>query len=150
MALDLTRKGLEETRRSVLDLRAAPLEGRTLAAALSDLASEKKLIFDGSASSPKFPAAVEVGLYRIAQEAVQNALRHAEASRIVIRLETSSDKVRLTIEDDGQGFVIGQESSASRFGLVGMRERAHLLGGNFRIESSPGAGTRVTVEVGLR
>lgn len=149
-ALDLTRKGLEETRRSVLDLRAAPLEGRTLAAALSDLASEKTVIFDSPASSPKLPAAVEVGLYRIAQEAVQNALRHAEASRIVMRLETSPDKVRLTIEDDGQGFVIGQEASASRFGLVGMRERAHLLGGSFQLESSPGTGTRVTIEVGLR
>jgi two-component system NarL family sensor kinase len=149
-ALDLTRKGLEETRRSVLDLRAAPLEGRSLAEALAGLASERNVIFEAPVSSPKLPTAVEVGLYRIAQEAVQNALRHAEASRIVIRLETSPDRVRLTVEDDGRGFEIGGAASTSRFGLVGMRERAHLLGGSFRIESSPGAGTRVTVEVGLR
>jgi two-component system NarL family sensor kinase len=148
-ALDLTRKGLEETRRSVLDLRAAPLEGRTLAAALADLASERDVIFEGSAPTP-LPAAVEVGLYRIAQEALQNALRHAEATRILIRLEALPDRVRLTVEDDGQGFVIGEESSASRFGLIGMRERARLLGGSFQLESSPGAGTRVTVEVGTR
>jgi two-component system NarL family sensor kinase len=148
-ALDLTRKGLEETRRSVLDLRAAPLEGRPLAAALADLASERNVIFEGSAPAP-LPAAVEVGLYRIAQEALQNALRHAEAPRILIRLETSPERVRLTIEDDGRGFVIGEESSASRFGLIGMRERARLLGGSFELESSPGAGTRVTAEVGIR
>jgi two-component system, NarL family, sensor kinase len=148
-ALDLTRKGLEETRRSVLDLRAAPLEGRTLAVALADLASERNVIFEGSAPTP-LPAAVEVGLYRIAQEALQNALHHAEASRILIRLETSPQRVRLTIEDDGRGFVIGEESSASRFGLIGMRERARLLGGSFELESSPGAGTRVTAEVGIR
>lgn len=148
-ALDLTRKGLEETRRSVLDLRAAPLEGRTLAVALSDLASEKNVIYEGLVST-SLPAAVEVGLYRIAQEAVHNAIRHAEALRILLRLETSPGRVRLTIEDDGQGFVIGEESSASRFGLVGMRERAHLLGGSFQLESSRGAGTRITVEVGLR
>jgi two-component system NarL family sensor kinase len=148
-ALDLTRKGLEETRRSVLDLRAAPLEGRTLAAALADLASERNAIFEGSASTP-LPAAVEVGLYRIAQEALQNASRHAEASRILIRLEALPDRVRLTVEDDGPGFVIGEESSASRFGLIGMRERARLLGGSFQLESSPGAGTRVTVEVSIR
>jgi two-component system NarL family sensor kinase len=149
-ALDLARKGLEETRRSVLDLRAAPLEGRTLAAALVDLASERNVIFEASAPSPKLPAAVEVGLYRITQEALQNALHHADASQVVIRLETSPDRVRLTVEDDGRGFVIAEEPSMSRFGLIGMRERARLLGGSFQIESSPGAGTRVSVEVSLR
>jgi two-component system NarL family sensor kinase len=107
------------------------------------------VIFEGSVPAP-LPAAVEVGLYRIAQEALQNALRHADASRVVIRLEASPDRVRLTIEDDGRGFVIGEESSASRFGLIGMRERARLLGGSFELESSPGAGTRVTAEVGIR
>jgi signal transduction histidine kinase len=71
----------------------------------------------------------------------------------VIRLETSPDRVRLTIEDDGHGFEIGDAVSKSRFGLVGMRERAHLLGGSFHLESSPSDdthGTRVTVEAGLR
>jgi signal transduction histidine kinase len=62
------------------------------------------------------------------------------------------DRVRLTIEDDGKGFAIGNADTgndASRFGLMGMRERARLLGGSFQIESSPGAGTRVTAEVPL-
>jgi two-component system, NarL family, sensor kinase len=157
-ALDLARKGLDEARRSVLDLRAAPLEGRTLPAALAALAAEADtenppaVVFEAGATAVSLPPAVEVGLYRIAQEALQNALRHAVAARVLLRLEVQPDRVRLTIEDDGKGFAIGKAdtgNAASRFGLVGMRERARLLGGSFLIESSPGAGTRVTAEVPL-
>lgn len=150
-ALDLARKGLEETRRSVLDLRAAPLEGRTLPAALAALAAGTEapaVTFEAEGADVRLPPAVEVGLYRIAQEALQNALRHAAATRVLLRLEASPDRVRLTIQDDGRGFAM-EGDPASRFGLVGMRERAHLLGGSFQIESTPGAGTRVTVEVPL-
>jgi two-component system NarL family sensor kinase len=149
-ALDLARQGLEEARRSVLDLRAAPLEGRTLPSALAALAADSPTVtFDAEPVTEPIPPAVEVGLYRIAQEALQNALRHAAASRILIRLESSLDKIRLTIEDDGRGFAV-DGAAASRFGLVGMRERARLLGGSFQIESSPGDGTRVTAEVPIR
>src|SRR5215218_3709983 len=149
-ALDLTRKGLEEARRSVLDLRAAPLEGRTLPAALAALAEGSRVVkFESSPASMPLPPAVEVGLYRIAQEALQNALRHAAAAHVLLRLETSSESVRLTVQDDGKGFPEGNPS-ASRFGLVGMQERARLLGGTFQVESSPGAGTRITAEVPLR
>ncbi|HKV11271.1 MAG TPA: GAF domain-containing sensor histidine kinase [Thermoanaerobaculia bacterium] len=149
-ALDLARKGLEETRRSVLDLRAAPLEGKTLPAALEALAAGTgaPVTFQAEGPDVRLPPAVEVGLYRIAQEALQNAVRHAEAARVGIRLETSPDRVRLTIQDDGRGFAM-EGAAQSRFGLVGMRERTHLLGGSFQIESSPGAGTRITVEVPL-
>lgn len=149
-ALDLTRKGLEEARRSVLDLRAAPLEGRTLPAALAALTEEAgpAVSFESSPASVPLPPAVEVGLYRIAQEALQNALRHAEAAHVLLRLEISSERVRLTVEDDGKGFPEG--SATSRFGLVGMQERARLLGGSFQVESSPGAGTRITADIPLR
>jgi two-component system NarL family sensor kinase len=152
-ALDLARKGLDEARRSVLDLRAAPLEGRTLPGALAALAAEADLaapvvLFEMEPGMPPLPPAVEVGLYRIAQEALQNALRHADAGRIVLRLEAPPGRVRLTVQDDGRGFVPG-ENAGSRFGLIGMRERARLLGGSFQIESSPGAGTRITAEVPL-
>jgi two-component system NarL family sensor kinase len=149
-ALGLARKGLEEARRSVLDLRAAPLEGRTLPEALASLAAEASsenvvaVVFDAEGAAT-LPPAVEVGLYRIAQEALQNALRHAAASRIALRLQIAPDRVHLTVEDDGRGF--DGDPTGSRFGLIGMRERARLLGGTFQIESSPGAGTRVTAEV---
>jgi two-component system NarL family sensor kinase len=149
-ALDLARQGLEEARRSVLDLRAAPLEGRTLPSALAALAADSPTVtFDAEPVTEPIPPAVEVGLYRIAQEALQNALRHAAASHILIRLESSPDRIRLTIEDDGRGFAV-DGAAASRFGLIGMRERVRLLGGSFQIESSPGDGTRITAEVPIR
>lgn len=153
-ALDLARKGLDEARRSVLDLRAAPLEGRTLPVALAALATETDtengpaVVFEAEPIQP-LPPAVEVGLYRIAQEALQNALRHADASRVILRLEAPPGVIRLTVQDDGRGFDTAGMSSGSRFGLVGMRERARLLGGGFQIESSPGAGTRITADVPL-
>lgn len=149
-ALGLARKGLEEARRSVLDLRAAPLEGRTLPVALAALVAEHApaVVFEMAGAPAPLPPAVEVGLYRISQEALQNALRHAAASRVHLRLESSPAQVLLTIEDDGKGFAI-EDATTSRFGLVGMQERARLLGGTFQIESSPGAGTRITAEVPL-
>ncbi|MGH7492925.1 MAG: sensor histidine kinase [bacterium] len=157
-ALELARKGLEEARRSVLDLRAAPLEGRTLPEALAALAvaaNAKNTSHVSCSAAPvaePFPPAVEVGLYRIAEEALQNALRHAAAAHVTIRLEASPDKIRLTVQDNGRGFDMegnSQGRASGRFGLVGMRERARLLGASFYVESTTGAGTRITAEVPL-
>ena len=152
-ALGLTRKALDEARRSVLDLRAAPLEGRTLPAALAALTAEAdagnvpSITFEAVPVAPvKIPPAVEVGLYRIAQEALQNALRHAGATRVMLRLDVATDRICLRIEDDGRGFPT-EDAAGGRFGLLGMRERARLLGGTLQIESAPGAGTRITAEI---
>jgi two-component system NarL family sensor kinase len=98
---------------------------------------------------PDLPVAIEVGLYRIAQQALANILLHANARRVTIRLERNESRVRLRIEDDGNGF----EPSAvppNRFGLVGMGERAKLLGGRMTIETSSDVGTAVDVEIPLR
>jgi two-component system, NarL family, sensor kinase len=149
-ALLSARQNLEEARRSVLDLRAAPLEGRSLPEALTRLASQyqehgKPLVecrFTG-ASQP-LPPRIEVGLYRIAQEALENAVRHANAHKIIIDLTLTPESVTLEIMDDGQGFEPGQ-IPPGRFGLVGLNERARLLGGAFELKSSPGTGTAVRV-----
>lgn len=157
-ALDLARKGLEETRRSVLDLRAAPLEGRTLPQALAALAAEaarhsdSQVAFASPPAADPLPPAVEVGLYRVAQEALRNALAHAAAARVTLRLEASPGRLRLSVEDDGAGFDVDGVAAGGgtrRFGLVGMRERLRLLGGSLRVESTPGAGTRITAEAPL-
>jgi signal transduction histidine kinase len=86
---------------------------------------------------------------RIASEALTNAVRHAVASRIDIELCYDSQSLMLTVRDDGKGMAasvrdIGREG---HFGLVGMRERANLIGGELEITSHPGAGTRVTLRV---
>lgn len=154
----LAHKGLEEARRSVLDLRAAPLEGRSLTSALAALVDEmneegaSNVTFDSPAEPRALPPAIEAGLYRIAQEALRNAARHASAGAVQVRLGGTSTLVSLRVEDDGHGFDADGESesrSGGGFGLVGMRERARLLGGRLHVESTRGVGTRVTAEVPL-
>src|SRR6478752_1568255 len=157
-ALTLARATLEEARRSVLELRAAPLEGRSLPEALERLAAEASAgagaprievrAGPGANGEGELPTAVEVGLYRIAQQAVANLVGHARAGSALVRLIREPGRVRLRIEDDGAGF----DPSAvptGRFGLVGMRERARLLGGTLTVESAPGAGTAIDVTVPL-
>lgn len=149
-ALGLTRANLEEARRSVLDLRAAPLEGRTLAAALAALArqlAEKEglaIDFSTTGAHRPLPVRVETGLYRIAQEALNNVSQHAEASEVTVRLLTTPEEIRLTVADDGRGFD-PDEIAHNRYGLVGLNERARLLGGRLHLETTPGAGTRLEV-----
>lgn len=152
-ALRTARAGLEEARRSVLDLRAAPLEGRSLPDALASLAGSAppdgpRLRFEAVGGLPPLPSRVEVGLFRIAQEAVANAVRHAEAETVVVRLVGEPHRVVLSVTDDGRGFERDVDA-AGRFGLVGMRERARLLGGALAVRSAAGAGTRVRVAVPL-
>ncbi len=149
-ALSLTRANLEEARRSVLDLRAAPLAGRTLVEALVLLAEEAPLPVDllVTGGNQPLPPRVETGLYRIAQEAINNACQHARAGQITVKLVATPQLVTLTVEDDGRGFDLDDVSS-SRFGLVGLNERVKLLNGRFHIESTPGQGTRVEAELPL-
>jgi two-component system NarL family sensor kinase len=163
-ALGLARRGLDDARRSVLDLRPAPLDGRGLAAALRELAAEAALANTASAqgAGPRglevrvhvegddalLPPRVTLGLYRVAQEAVANALRHAGANRLELRLAVAEGSASLAVSDDGRGFS-PDGPAPGHFGLVGAGERARLLGGALRVESAPGAGTRLVVEVPL-
>jgi two-component system NarL family sensor kinase len=154
-ALALTRANLEEARRSVLDLRAAPLEGRTLAEALAALAAQQEraqrhlhVRFDAIGKDRPLPVHIEAGIYRIAQEALTNAARHAEARHAALHLTTLPDRVQLVIEDDGHGFDPTQIPKG-RYGLIGLNERVKLLGGRLQLQSSPGAGTRIEVIVPL-
>ena len=152
-ALVLAHSTLDEARASVLDLREAPLDGRTLREALEIMATDAGSAFGGRVgiaivaerdADAGLPPAVAGGLYRIAQQAVVNAMRHANARRIVVRLVRSERGVRLRIEDDGSGFE-PTEVPSDRFGLVGMRERARLLGGTLTVESGRDAGTAIDV-----
>jgi two-component system NarL family sensor kinase len=154
-ALVLARSTLDEARRSVLDLREAPLEGRSLGEALEGMARELAGSLDGpveitviasDGADADLSPAVAGGLYRIAQQAVVNATRHARARRIAVRLGQSGVDICLRIEDDGTGFE-PTDVPRDRFGLVGMRERARLLGGSLTVESAPDAGTAIEVRL---
>ncbi|MDX1417931.1 MAG: GAF domain-containing sensor histidine kinase [Candidatus Promineifilaceae bacterium] len=151
-ALELTRASLEDARRSVLDLRAAPLEGRSLADALVALSESA-----GSSSGiditcvvqtgeDRLSARLETGLYRLAQEALSNISRHSNASAAQVRFSTHDQQAILEVEDNGRGFDPG-DLPEGRFGLVGMNERVKLLGGHMDLTSSPGRGTRIKITV---
>jgi len=150
-ALDVTRDSLEEARRSVLDLRASPLAGKPLPEALGALARATtaetgvRVRVDASRAG-SLPARMEPELFRVAQEALTNVRRHADATEVTVVLDTGPRRVRLTVRDNGRGFVPGRVAEG-RLGIVGMRERTQLLRGSLRVRSAPGRGTTVTASV---
>jgi two-component system NarL family sensor kinase len=95
----------------------------------------------------ELPATIEVGLYRIAQEALNNALKHAAATAVTVRLDSDADWVELEVVDNGQGFDPDTISESGGLGLVSMQERIKRLNGAFNVQSTPGEGTTVTVKV---
>jgi two-component system NarL family sensor kinase len=163
---------LEEARRSVQDLRAAPLAGRPLPEALAALARTftsdtgvrvhvRTIGSTGGGVDARLPLHVEAELYRIAQEALANVRQHAKAREVEITLRRAPRSLRLTIHDDGAGLprdldLDGGPTGANRsrqdgrgHGIPGMRERAQLLGGDLRLASRPGRGTTVVANVPL-
>jgi two-component system, NarL family, sensor kinase len=157
-ALDATRENLEEARRSVLNLRATPLAGRSLADALGALGrtltaetgirSHLKVV--GPGAEHPLPLRIEGELYRVAQEALTNVRRHAHAKSVLMTLRVTPERVSLTVRDDGTGFDAPRARSAGEcHGILGMRERAKLLGGRFRLRSIPGRGTLVSISAPL-
>jgi signal transduction histidine kinase len=145
-----------ELRSLILQLRPPALEAEglvpTLAKHLDVVSRTHGLATRLDASSVGvLPAEAEQALFRIAQEAVTNVVRHAQASEVVVRLAREDDRVVLAVSDDGIGFDPGAHAiSARRLGLVSMRERAGDLGGSLTITSAPGSGTVVEAEVPCR
>lgn len=144
----------DELRRFSRDLRPAVLDGLGLTPAIRRLVTElgarcdidARLEIGGGAR--KTDPALELPLFRICQEALRNAERHSEASKVVVRLRYEDDCVRLLVSDNGKGLVVpssGSLATKGRFGLLGIRERARLIGGSCAISSRPGKGTRVEV-----
>ena len=145
----MAHSGLQEVRRSVSSLRSSPLDGRPLAEALQQLVHESQggeLVADLTVLGKARPTSPQVGLtiYRAAQEGVTNSRKHGRAKSVRLSLDFSdADLLRLTIADDG----VGAEQVQDGFGLLGMRERAQLLGGTTSARSEPGAGFTLQIEV---
>jgi two-component system sensor histidine kinase UhpB len=151
-ARETAASSLEDVRRIARRLRPEALDDLGLVSALINL-SERIGQATGleinrrlERALPPLSAEAELVIYRIAQESLTNSVRHADASRIDLSLQTDRDIVRLTVTDDGTGF--DPESERDRnSGIRGMRERALLVGARVAIESRPGAGTTVRLEV---
>ncbi len=147
-AIALTQSNLEEARRSVLDLRATPLENKSLPDAIRDLAANYSFSADVNCINHTAPVSTNVamGLYRIAQEALANIARHANATHATVTLTHLPNWVTLRVQDNGDGFDI-EHIDKTRFGLQGMIERAKLLHGTLSIENTLGAGTTLLAKI---
>jgi len=144
---------LDNLRRIAVDLRPASLDHLGLVPALRqyiEAVSDKHTLtirFETRGVSGRLPTEVETCFYRIIQEALTNVVRHAKADRVDILLDQNGDKIVSKVVDNGAGFDPIEAMSRNRLGLFGMRERAEMLGGHLIVESQPGAGTKILVEI---
>jgi signal transduction histidine kinase len=149
-----------QLRRLVSELRPAGLEELGLVATLGNYVEQLRR--EGGAGMPEInmhlddsvlPAPHALCLFRVTQEALRNALHHAQAGRVDVALEQDATGVTLRIADDGCGFdlppQLSELISANHFGLVGMTERVAWAGGQLQIETVPGRGTTITVRLPL-
>lgn len=150
----------EEASRNVdkvmLDLRPALLDDLGLVASLRWYASQVQGLWDlpvelEASKVQRMPEHLEVAAFRIVQEAVSNAVRHGKPSGVRVAVSSEQTAVRIEINDDGAGFDVSKALARARTGdsagLLGMTERAELLGGSFKVTSRPGKGTRIVVEI---
>jgi signal transduction histidine kinase len=150
---DLARGAMEELRAVVFELRPASLEAEGLASVLRKHVDVLRRVSGRPieltlGDPPRLAAAQSAQVFRIAQEALQNALRHADAGHIEVRLEHGGGGLVLCVADDGRGFDVTDSAvRGRRLGLTSMEERAAELGGTLAIESVAGKGTRVRLEV---
>lgn len=160
--MDLTRRTLESVRRACQDLRPSVLDDLGLSSALDSLASSMEqrgvsCVYIERGVARDYPSEVQVAAYRIAQEALSNVVRHARAMHAQIELTHRADGLRLVVTDDGKGFDANEargdlarlangRESGSGLGMLGMRERALLIGAHLTVESAPGSGSRVTLD----
>jgi signal transduction histidine kinase len=146
---------MNEARRYVWDLRSQELQKKDLPSALRDttrrLTAENNVeaFVEVTGPSRSLPPSIETNLLRIGQEAINNAVKHAEANRIDVRLNFDTRSVQLSIRDDGRGFDPNDQVADGHFGLIGMRERAEQIGGVLTIHSANERGTQIAVDVPL-
>ena len=156
----LTGKTLDAVHDLALQLRPSVLDDLGLVPALDRLVVDFQrthgiqVVFETKLrTGPRLPATIETALYRITQEALTNVARHAAAQSVSLLLEARHGSITLIVEDDGRGFDVAscmKDTQNDRcLGVFGMRERATLLGGTLTIESTPGSGTTVFIELPL-
>ena len=156
-ASSLAEQTLERVRELSLDLRPTMLDDFGLVSALRwylDRYAKRlniEVAFEAIDLEDRLPAEMETALYRVVQEALTNVARHAQANKVHLRVERKEASVAALIEDDGRGFevekIVDSQAPERGIGLLGIRERVTTLGGNFDIQSAPGEGTRLTVEI---
>jgi signal transduction histidine kinase len=162
--LFMLQKSIEEVRKVIAGLRPSELDDFGLVAAIQLYVQALRdelgwqIDFVDEVGTDRLPAPVEVTAYRIIQEALTNSRRHGEARRARVHMKREAGWLHLEIQDWGRGFDVDQfetdtatgTTAGHHVGLHGMRERAHLLGGTFEVESQPGEGTTVRASIPFR
>jgi signal transduction histidine kinase len=150
---ELAREAMDELRSVIFELRPPELETEGLATTLRKHVDVLRRVYRREiglelSGTPRLPPRADAEVFRIAQEALQNALRHADAGRIDVRLDARDGSLLLTVADNGAGFDPGAPALRSRrLGLTSMEERARAVGGTLDVESAPGGGTTVRLQV---
>ena len=151
--LDLLRSAVEEARRLIVGLRPPVLDEKGLIGAISSLTADQpeggpKIEFVAHVPSGRVDPCLERMVFRIVQEAVTNVRRHSRSERAEVRLSQVADRLEIVVQDWGTGFDPAQVEK-DRLGLKGIRERVRLLGGRAEVDSQPGKGTRLVVDLPL-
>lgn len=152
---ELVRLSLQDVRKIIFDLRPMALDDLGLVPALRAFLKDYQgrtgieTDFAVFGNERRYDSAFEVAVFRLVQEALTNVYKHSGATRVWVKVETAGGReLRLSIRDDGAGFDpqrVMEAGRGTKFGLVGMRERAELLGGSLEIQSAPGEGARLHV-----
>ncbi|NPV28917.1 MAG: sensor histidine kinase [Firmicutes bacterium] len=151
---EMVRSSLQDIRKIIFDLRPMALDDLGLVGGLRRLLGELEerhglpieFLFFGR--ERRLGRTYEVAIFRIIQEALNNVIKHAEASRVVVKLELLSERVVAVVKDDGKGFDLqAVEARGEHYGLLNMQERAQLLEGELRIKSASGQGTEIIVTI---
>ena len=156
-AIEHLKTGIGDLRSLITDLRPAALDEFGVEAALETLVTrvarqsevsvelEFELGVDEGEARPRHSPEIESTAYRVIQEALNNVIKHARATRVQVRVSDQRGGIEVTVRDDGQGF--DPEAVSVGFGLLGMRERLALVGGTLEIESTPDAGTTMRASI---
>jgi two-component system sensor histidine kinase DegS len=151
----MVRSALYEVRRIIYDLRPMALDDLGLIPTLrkylqtvEEYNKKTSISFIHIGEEKRLPARFEVAIFRLVQESVQNALKHAEASEIQVKMEIKNCRLFLMVKDNGKGFDI-TEKKENAFGLIGMKERVELLEGKMNIQSQIGVGTTIFIQIPL-
>ena len=150
-ALENTRTGLTDTRRALKDLRVRQVEDLGLRMALENLCQqtlsrgEFDILLDLPEVMPESSVQIEQVYYRIAQESLENVVKHAQASQVKLEMKVNNGQFWMKIEDDGKGFDPEQQRSLDTLGIRGMRERAAECGCYLEVNSQPGSGTSIKI-----
>lgn len=156
---ELVRNSLKDVRKIIYDLRPMALDDLGLIPAVTRYIEEFverfgiKIDFLPSQTKTRLPNTLEVAIFRIIQEALQNVQKHSEGKKVKIDLNITETEVNLYIEDDGKGFKVSKvlaDKDRDGYGLLGMRERVELLNGQFNILSESGKGTSISINIPIQ